>query len=102
MVEEDTQRLCGDPFPHIKREGDDLTTCTLLCVQVVRSSSSALFIVVCFQMNDKLNDLRYELFSLIRHRIISSESEDNSTIREKLLTSFKRRQIQYQDFRNRL
>ncbi len=33
MVEKDTQRLCGDPFPHIKREGDDLATCTLLCVK---------------------------------------------------------------------
>ncbi len=33
MVEEDTVRLCGDPFPHIKREGDDLTTCMLLCVK---------------------------------------------------------------------
>ena len=33
MLEEDTQQLCGDPFPHIKREGDDLATCTLLCVK---------------------------------------------------------------------
>ncbi|MEE8301734.1 MAG: hypothetical protein V3S24_04780 [Candidatus Tectomicrobia bacterium] len=22
MVEADTTRLCGDPFPHLKREGD--------------------------------------------------------------------------------
>ena len=35
MLEEDTQRLCGDPFPHIKREGNDLATCTLLCVKPV-------------------------------------------------------------------
>ncbi len=35
MVEEDTVRMCGDPFPHIKREGDDLATCTLLCVKPV-------------------------------------------------------------------
>ncbi len=33
MVEEDTVRLCGDAFPHVKREGDDLITCTLPCVE---------------------------------------------------------------------
>ncbi len=33
MVEENTARMCGDPFPHLKREGDDLTTCTLPCVE---------------------------------------------------------------------
>ncbi len=35
MVEEDTERLCGDPFPHLKYEGDDLITCTLHCVKPV-------------------------------------------------------------------
>ncbi len=35
MVEEDTIRLCGDAFPHVKCEGDDLITCTLLCVKPV-------------------------------------------------------------------
>ena len=33
MGEEDTVRLCGDAFPHVKREGDDLITCTLPCVE---------------------------------------------------------------------
>ena len=33
MVEEDTVRLCGDAFPHVKREGDDFITCALPCVE---------------------------------------------------------------------
>ncbi len=33
MVEEDTVRMCGDPFPHVKREGDDLITCRLPCIE---------------------------------------------------------------------
>ncbi len=33
MVEEDTVRLCGDAFPHLRREEDDLTTCRLPCVE---------------------------------------------------------------------
>ncbi len=35
MVEEDTVRMCGDPSPHLKREGDDIITCTLPCGEPV-------------------------------------------------------------------
>ncbi len=33
MVEENTVRICGDPFPHLKHDGIDFTTCMLPCVQ---------------------------------------------------------------------
>ncbi len=35
VVEADTQRLCGDPFPHLKHDGIDFTTCRLPCVKPV-------------------------------------------------------------------
>ncbi len=33
MVEEDTVRLCGDAFPHLRREDDEVITCMLPCVE---------------------------------------------------------------------
>ena len=34
MVEEDMERMCGDPFPHLKRGGGRFhQRCTLPCVE---------------------------------------------------------------------
>ena len=36
MVEEDTVRLCGDSFLHLKHDGIDFTTCRLSCIEPER------------------------------------------------------------------
>ena len=73
------------------RRNPDTQTCSRPTCRVSgrnRLSAFTLFVVVRFQLNDKLHHLRRELFSLIRHRIVPSKNDDNSTIREKLITSF--------------